>query len=159
MLGEGRRTRASKIVPFRGDRKDIALYDPDTLRLRDDEIPAAKVETATSRKRRRARKGLHIPATAWPAFAAVVASGVSGRSVGLWVAIRMQAKIEGQPWVRIRTHLRESLGFTNRAAHSRAVTELEQAGLIEVERRPGYTPLVRLVPGRAGDEDEDNVDG
>ena len=71
---------------------------------------------------------------------------MSGRAVGLWLAIRMQAKLEGRPWVRVRTHLRESLGFNNRAAHSRAVAELERAGLIEVQRRKGYAPLVRLVP-------------
>ena len=70
--------------------------------------------------------------------------------MGLWLAIRMQAKFEGQQWVRVRTHLRDSLGFTNRAAHSRAVTELERAGLIEVQRRKGYAPLVRLVAQRAG---------
>jgi hypothetical protein len=152
-------TRASKVVPFRGDQQDIASYDPDAWRLRDDEIPAAKAETAASRKRRRARKELYIPATVWPEFAAVVASGISARSVGLWAAIRMQAKLERQPWVRIRTHLRESLGFSNRAAHSRAVMDLEQAGFIEVRRRPGYAPLVRLVPRQADDEDEDNGDG
>jgi hypothetical protein len=56
--------------------------------------------------------------------------------------------------VRVRTHLRESLGFTNRAAHSRAVTELERAGLIEVRRRKGYAPLVRLVPRRGDDGGE-----
>jgi hypothetical protein len=66
----------------------------------------------------------------------------------MWLAIRMQTKLEGTEWVRVRTHLRESLGFTNRAAHSRAMTELERAGFIEVERRRGYAPLVRLAPRR-----------
>src|SRR4051794_27269030 len=98
------------------------------------------------------RHRLFIPSTAWPELAAVVAAGVSGRSVGLWLAIRMQAKLEGREWVRVRTHLRESLGFTNRAAHSRAVTELERAGLIEVQRCKGYAPLVRLVSRRATSE-------
>jgi hypothetical protein len=79
---------------------------------------------------------------------------MSGRAVGLWAAIRMQAKLEGTDWVRVRTHLRESLGFDNRAAHSRAVTELERAGLIEVRRRKGYAPLVRLVPRSADVLDE-----
>ena len=83
-----------------------------------------------------------------------MAAGVSGRSVGLWLAIRMQAKLEGTDWVRVRTHLRESLGFTNRAAHSRAVAELERAGLIEVQRRTGYAPLVRLVAQRKVQGDE-----
>src|SRR4051794_16294621 len=109
-----------------------------------------------TRTRKASRDRLFIPSTAWPELAAVVAAGVSGRSVGLWLAIRMQAKLEGNEWVRVRTHLRESLGFTNRAAHSRAVTELERAGLIEVRRRKGYAPLVRLLPRRAAEEGEND---
>ena len=116
-------------------------YDPDTLRLGPDETPSVKVDTG----RRGGRERLFVPSTAWPELAAVVAAGVSGRSVGLWLAIRMQARLERGDWVRVRTHLRESLGFTNRAAHSRAVAELERLGFIEVQRRRGYAPLVRLV--------------
>ena len=137
---------------------DTDSHEPDALRLGPDDMSAAKLDTGTHTKRRATRDRLFIPSTAWPEFAAVVAAGVSGRSVGLWLAIRMQAKIEGQQWVRVRTHLRDSLGFTNRAAHSRAVTELERAGLIEVQRRKGYAPLVRLVAQRAAEE-ESNADG
>jgi hypothetical protein len=116
--------------------------DRDALRLDPDEIPSVKVDTGP----RGGRERLFVPSTAWPELAAVVAAGVSGRSVGLWLAIRMQAKLERRDWVRVRTHLRQSLGFTNRAAHSRAVAELERLGFIEVQRRKGHAPLVRLVP-------------
>src|SRR4051812_17039453 len=125
--------RAAVAIPLRAAERDA--YDPDRLRLRTEDIPAAKAETGIARNRKAARERLFIPSTAWPEFAAVVAAGVSGRAVGLWAAIRMQAKLEGEEWVRVRTHLRESLGFSNRAAHSRAVAELECAGLIEVRRR------------------------
>src|SRR5918993_3270500 len=116
--------------------------DPDALRLGPDGIPSVRVGTDT----RGCRQRLFVPSTAWPELAAVVSAGVSGRSVGLWLAIRMRARLERRDWVRVRTHLRQSLGFTNRAAHSRAVTELERLGFIEVRRRKGYAPLVRLVP-------------
>jgi hypothetical protein len=132
-------------------------YDPDALRLGPDEIPTVKIGTGGRNKRKATRDRLFVPSTAWPELAAVVAAGASGRSVGLWLAIRMQATLEGREWVRVRTHLRQSLGFTNRAAHSRAVTELERAGLIEVQRRRGYAPLVRLMPqqpGEQGDRDD-----
>jgi hypothetical protein len=121
--------------------------DPDALRLGPDEIPSVKVDTGP----RGGRQRLFVPSTAWPELAAVVAAGVSGRSVGLWLAVRMQAKLERREWVRVRAHLRESLGFTNRAAHSRAVAALERLGFIEVQRRKGYAPLVRLVPRRPGE--------
>ena len=144
--------RTATVIPLYAAESDA--YDPDRLRLRPEDIPATKVETGLGRKRKADRGRLFIPSTAWPEFAAVVAAGVSGRAVGLWTAIRMQARLEGEEWVRVRTHLRESLGFSNRAAHSRAVTELERAGLIEVRRRKGYAPLVRLMPERAGGEDQ-----
>src|SRR3954447_1994601 len=135
------------VIPFRCAGSDS--YDPDALRL-----ARGEMDTGTRTRRKASRNRLFIPSTAWPELAAVVAAGVSGRSVGLWLAIRMQARLEGHEWVRVRTHLRESLGFTNRAAHSRAVTELERAGLIQVQRRKGYAPLVQLVPRRADDGDE-----
>ena len=138
------------IIPIRC--ADADSYDPDALRLGHKDVPSAEVGV----RRKATRNRLFIPSTAWPEFAAVVAAGVSGRSVGLWLAIRMQAKLEGQSWgwVRVRTHLRQDLGFTNRAAHSRAVAELERAGLIEVQRRSGYAPLVRLVAQRKVQGDE-----
>ena len=145
----------ASIIPLRCAGSDS--YDPDGLRLSRDEIRTVKIETGTRHKRKASRDRLFIPSTAWPELAAVVAAGVAGRSVGLWLAIRMQAKLKGREWVRVRTHLRESLGFSNRAAHSRAVTELERAGLIEVQRRKGYAPLVRLVPQQPveqGDRDD-----
>ena len=46
------------------------------------------------------------------------------------------------------------MGFTNRAAHSRAVAELERLGFIEVQRRKGYAPLVRLVPRQQAEGSE-----
>jgi hypothetical protein len=132
------------VIPIRC--ADADSYDPDALRLGRNKIPVAKVETMTRARYEASRDRLFVPSTAWPELAAVVAAGASGRSVGLWLAIRMQAKLEGCEWVRVRTHLRESLGFSNRAAHSRAVAELERLGFIEVQRRKGYAPLVRLVP-------------
>ena len=141
----------SSINPLRC--ADSDGYDPDALRLARDEIPTVTIDAGMRNKRKASRDRLFIPSTAWPELAAVVAAGVSGRSVGLWLAIRMQAKLERQEWVRVRTHLRESLGFTNRAAHSRAVTELERLGLIEVQRRKGYAPLVKLVAQQPGGEE------
>ena len=74
--------------------------------------------------------------------------------MGLWLTIRAQAKMEGKEWVRVRTRLLEGLGLGTTWARSRAYAELERAGLIEVRRRKGYAPLVRLVPRRADDGDE-----
>ena len=142
----------ASVIPFRC--ADADSYDPDSLTLGRDKVPSAEADTLPLARRKGARGRLFIPSTAWSELAAVVSAGVSSRSVGLWLAICMQAKLERREWVRVRTHLRESLGFTNRAAHSRAVTELERAGLIEVQRRSGYAPLVRLVAQRKSQEEK-----
>jgi hypothetical protein len=98
----------------------LGSYDLDALGLGPDYIPATKAVVGTYAKRKLARDRLFVPSTAWPEFAAVVAADLSGRAAGLWLAIRMQAKLEGNEWVRVRTHLHASLGFTNRAARSRS---------------------------------------
>ena len=136
--------RAAAVISLLAAKADA--YDPDRLHLGPDDIPVTKVDSGKHASRKSTRDRLFIPSTAWPELAAVVAAVMSGRAVGLWLAIRMQAKLESTEWVRVRTHLRVCLGFSNRAAHSRAVTELKRAGLIEVQRRRGYAPLVRLVP-------------
>src|SRR3954447_12264577 len=84
------------VIPLRAAEGDP--YDPDRLRLRPDDIPAVKAETGAARKRKAAHDRLFIPSTAWPELAAVVAAGMSGRAVGLWLAIRMQARLEGPEW-------------------------------------------------------------
>ncbi len=45
-------------------RPDDDRYDPDLLRRGDEEIPAVKVQTKVEQKRKRARKGLFLAATA-----------------------------------------------------------------------------------------------
>src|SRR4051794_30599441 len=47
-------------------------YDPELLRLRDEDVPAVKVETEVERKRTRARKGLFLSATPLPEIQAAV---------------------------------------------------------------------------------------
>src|SRR3954454_2696175 len=129
-------------------------YDPERLRLRDEDLPAAKIETEAGRRRASARKGLFLPATPLPEIQAAVSRLSTARALGLWLTIRAQARMEGKDWVRVRTHLLEGIGLSTTWARSRAYAELERAGLVEVRRRKGYAPLVRLLPRQADDGDE-----
>src|ERR671933_1088755 len=124
-------------------------YDPERLRLRDEDLPAAKVDTEVGRRRRRARKGLFLPATPLPEIQAAASRLSTARALGLWLTIRAQARMEGKDWVRVRTHLLEAVGLGTTWARSRAYAELERAGLIEVRRRKGYAPVVRLASQQA----------
>jgi hypothetical protein len=80
-----------------------------------------KAETRVEQRRNRVRRGLFLPATSLPEIQAAVSRLSTARALGLWLTIRAQMRMEGKEWVRVRTHLRESLRFRNRAAHSRAV--------------------------------------
>src|SRR5919202_2928586 len=131
-------------------------YGPEHLRLQDEDPPAVKVETEVGRRRARARKGLFLPATALPEIQAAASRLSTARALGLWLTIRAQARMEGKEWVRVRTHLLEAIGLATTWARSRAYAELERAGMIELRRRKGYAPLVRLVPQRTNDEGESN---
>ena len=129
-------------------------YDPKPLRLRDEELPATRAETQTDRRRGRARKGLFLPSTPLPEIQAAASRLSTARALGLWLTIRAQGKTEGKEWVRVRTHLLEAVGLGATWARSRAYAELERAGLIELRRRKGCAPRVRLVPRGAGEGDE-----
>src|SRR3954454_22708431 len=129
-------------------------YDPELLRVRDEDLSAVKVETEVGRRRARARKGLFLPATPLPEIQAAASRVSKARALGLWLTIRAQAKMERKEWVRVRAHLLEAIGLGTTWARSRAYAELERAGLIEVRRRKGYAPLERLVPRRTDDGDE-----
>ena len=131
-------------------------YDPEHLRLRDEGLPAVNVETEVGRRRKRARQGLFVPAMPLPEIQAAASRLSTARALGLWLTIRAQARMEGSEWVRVRTHLLEAIGLGTTWARSRAYAELERAGLIEVRRRKGFAPLVRLVPQRTNDEGESN---
>ena len=126
-------------------------YAPERPRLRDEEVPAVRAGTEAGRRRGRARKGLFLPATPLPEIQAAVIRLSTARALGLWLTIRAQARMEGREWVRVRTHLLAAVGLGTTWARSRAYAELERAGLVEVRRRKGYAPLVRLVPQSAGD--------
>src|SRR3954468_23962644 len=129
-------------------------YDPELLRVRDEDLPAVKVETEVGRRRKRARQGLFLPATPLPEIQAAASRVSTARALGLWLTIRAQARMEGKEWVRVRAHLLEAIGLGTTWARSRAYAELERAGLIQMRRRKGYAPLVRLAPQRAEAEDE-----
>jgi hypothetical protein len=71
----------------------------------------------------------------------------TSRAVVLWHLLRMQSRIEGEAWLTPRLLFLTEAGLGDRKARSRAVAELEQAGLAEVRRRPGKLPLLRLKVG------------
>jgi DNA-binding transcriptional ArsR family regulator len=61
------------------------------------------------------------------------------------LALKYKADTVRQPWVKPPAAVLRLLGV-DKDARSRALAALERAGLVEVQRRRGRPPLVRLVP-------------
>jgi DNA-binding transcriptional ArsR family regulator len=76
-----------------------------------------------------------------------------GDARGLPVLLALKAKADAgrETWTKPPATVLQDLGV-GRMARSRAIAALERAGLIEVRRRRGRPPLVRLVPWRARED-------
>jgi DNA-binding transcriptional ArsR family regulator len=61
------------------------------------------------------------------------------------LALKYKTDTLRQPWVKPPAAVLRLLGV-DKDARSRAIAALERAGLVQVQRRKGRPPLVRLVP-------------
>jgi hypothetical protein len=150
-----RRPSARSMAQGDGQATDDAFSTVEGLRLERTELPTRKVETSAHRPRARQRGKLFVPALPWLEVVTLVSRLSTSRAVLLWQLLRMQTKIEGEAWLTPRLSFLAEAGLSDRKARGRAVAELEQAGLVEVRRRAGKLPLLRLVEPtehRGGDD-------
>jgi hypothetical protein len=113
------------------------------------------------RKRGRSSKkieGLFVPPIRLAEVQEVAGRLSTARAFGLWLAIHAQSRMEGKEWVRVRSRFLARGGLGEKSGRSRAYAELLKAGLIEVQRRPGHVPKVRLLPVSAAEYGEDEDD-
>jgi DNA-binding transcriptional ArsR family regulator len=111
-------------------------------------VPGERTTTdrqRTSRERSRFVKG-PLP-IGW--IASALRSGGT-KALPVLLALKHEADATRESWVKPPAAVLLDLGI-DRMARSRAIAALERAGLIEVRRRRGRPPLVRLVPW--GDSD------
>jgi hypothetical protein len=148
-----------------GTGKDPEPFRLDDFRWTADERPPEEpngvLPEERKRKRGRPRKvgGLFVPAIRLAEVQEVAGRLSTARAFGLWLAIHAQSRMEGKEWVRVRSRFLARGGLNEKSGRSRAYAELLKAGLIEVRRRPGYAPKVRLLPVPAieygeGEDDE-----
>ena len=111
-----------------------------------DSLAVKRVETAPSRQRKERRESLFVPPVKWFEATAALSRLSTARAALLWHLIRMQTKLDAKDWILPRLSLLIEAGLRSNKARSRAIEELERAGLIEVRRRRGKGPLLRLLP-------------
>ena len=120
----------------------------------DDAIPVRRVPSPRS-KTKRAREFVKGPLPlAWIEAAARCGHA---KALPLLLALKFRSDASGEAWVKPPMAVLERLGIA-RMDRSRAIAALERTGLIEVQRRRGRPPLVRLLPWRE-DQGGGTIDG
>jgi hypothetical protein len=104
-------------------------------------LPATRVDSGKRSERTAATFVKGPLAIGW--LAAIAASG---HNKAVWVVLAFKSQIDRrrEVWVTPPPSILSDFGV-NRVNLSRAIGALERSGLLEVQRRPGRPPLVRLL--------------
>ena len=124
-------------IPAPGDWSNV----PDAL------IPVRKVDTRGPEGRAGAARheAQFIKGPLPLGWVATAAKAGHPLALPVLLALKYKADTLRQPWVKPPAAVLRLLGV-DKDARSRALAALERAGLVEVRRRRGRPPLVRLVP-------------
>jgi hypothetical protein len=117
-------------------------------------IQGRKVEPEW-RKRRQAKRARRFVMIGWSELVAALSLLNTNRATKLFLVLHLRQRLQRTQtedgWVKLVRHELEALGLANNNL-SKPVMQLEAAGLVEVQRRPGKRPLLRLVPQKGSDE-------
>src|SRR3954462_6127873 len=125
-------------------------------------IPVRKLDTSGSEDRGRAarREAQFIKGPLPLGWVAQAARAGHPQALPVLLAFRYKTDTLRQPWVKRPPAVLRLLGV-DKDARSRAIAALERAGLVQVQRRRGRPPLLRLgpwAPRRSKGEPEDGAD-
>ena len=125
----------------------MALAPEDWSGVPDALIPARRVDTAGPADRTRAakREARFIKGPLSLGWVAAAAKAGHPLALPVLLALKHKADTLRQPWVKPPAAVLRLFGV-DKDGRSRAIAALERAGLVEVRRRKGRPPLVRLLP-------------
>ena len=99
------------------------------------------------RKRRTAKRGRRFVMVEWGQLAPALRALGTDRATRLFLVLHLLRRLlcaKRTGWVELVRHDLEAAGLAD--GHlTRAVVKLEALGLVEVQRRPGKRPLLRLI--------------
>jgi DNA-binding transcriptional ArsR family regulator len=147
-------TAAESVPP-----RPLALAPEDWSGIPDALIPARKVDTSDPGDRAGAakREARFIKGPLPIGWLAAATRAGHPLALPVLLALKHKADLLRQEWVKPPASVLRLFGV-DKDGRSRAIAALERAGLVEVRRRKGRPPLVRLLPWRAG-EAEGSGDG
>ncbi len=114
---------------------------PEALSLPPGSIPKGRVARTRIPRHRRGEMFLRGPI---PLDWLAIASKLGGKSLHVGIALWFFAGIKRRRSVPLNLSQSERFGF-DRFSGSRALTALEQAGLVRLERYPGRKPVVTIL--------------
>jgi hypothetical protein len=122
---------------------DVSVDD-----LPDWAIRGCKVEPEW-RKRRKAKRDRVFVVASWSELMPALQALGTDQATKLYLVLLLQRKLQrtrrADGWIELIRHRLVAVGLANNNL-SKAVAKLEKAGLVEVQRRPGKRPLLRLAP-------------
>jgi hypothetical protein len=111
-------------------------------------IKGRKVEPEW-RKRRKAKRARRFVMVEWGELARTLQIAGVNRTGRLLMVLYLHARLGSVQanggWINPALHDLQAVGLGD-GNLNRDVTQLEAAGLVEVQRRPGKRPLLRLIP-------------
>ena len=133
----------------------VALTPEDWSGVPDALIPARKVDTSDPGDRARAarREARFIKGPLPLGWVAAAIKAGHPLALPVLLALKHKADTLRQPWVRPPAAVLRLFGV-DKDGRSRAIAALERAGMVEVRRRKGRPPLLRLVPQRTGEAEQ-----
>ena len=145
MPGPALRVVAASDQPLSPDA--LALAPEDWSGVPDALVPVRRLDPSGPEGRARAAKrGAQFIKGPLPlGWVATAAKAGHPLALPVLLALKYKADTVRQPWVKPPAAVLRLLGV-DKDARSRAIAALERAGLVEVRRRKGRPPLVRLVP-------------
>src|SRR3954467_6189961 len=140
----------------------VALAPEDWSGVPDALIPVRPLGSSGPEGRARAtrREAQFIKGPLPLGWIATAAGAGHPHALPVLLALKYKTDTLRQPWVKPPAAVLRLLGV-DKDARSRAIAALERAGLVQVQRRRGRPPLVRLVawaPRPSGGEPKDEAD-
>lgn len=110
-----------------------------------------KVNTGANKRIAMSRTKRFVPPVVFSLMAHLAMVCPTPRTMGLYLCVGMEMRRRHLQAVRVQDNQLEALGLTSRSTRARAINALENLGLLEVERRNGYAPLLTArVPEALG---------
>jgi hypothetical protein len=118
----------------------LDAFEPDNLRIRDDEIPTRRVKLSSVQSRSRRQ---FLPALSKRIFCLL--GGLPGKAWMVYSVIAFRSRLEKSSTVELSTCVLKDFGLT-RNVKWRALPHLARVGLIRVGRRPRKNPTITVLP-------------